>query len=202
MEKIQVEFDENKYNSALRQYQQQATEFKKLVDKVLKLNLQITFAPNDLVQMTENPKAFFVSKIVKEPLNLNGLELNKEKVFDILSLPDELQNVIQEIEQFKISKFFNGHPLYRYAPNFEISENDVIVSQTTKDEIREQFTIYLTNEKQKTAHTHLKNIIENLKALGQVDENFKCDDLFEDYILLYNNGRELKIDFSTLKRIK
>ncbi|GJQ06939.1 hypothetical protein CAPN010_10970 [Capnocytophaga cynodegmi] len=201
MEKIQVEFDENSYNGTLRQYEQQTTEFKKLVDKILGLNLEIAFAPDDLVQMTENPKAFFVSKIVKEPLNLNGLELNKEKVFDILSLPDELQNVIQEIEQFKISKFFKGHPLYKYAPNFEISENEVLVSQTTKDETREQFTIYLTNEKQKTAHTHLKNIIENLKALKQVDKNFKDSDLFHKYILIYNSG-EIKIDFSTLKRIE
>lgn len=201
MEKIKVEFDENSYNGTLRQYEQQTAEFKKLVDRVLGLNLEISFVSDDLVQMTENPKAFFVSKIVKEPLNLNGLELNKEKVFDILSLPDDLQNVIQEIEQFKISKFFNGHPLYKSAPNFEISENEVLVSQRTKDDIREQFTIYLTNERQKNAHTHLKNIIENLKALKQVDKNFKKSDLFHKYILIYNNG-DVKIDFSTLKRIE
>ncbi|WP_042008885.1 hypothetical protein [Capnocytophaga canis] len=199
MEKIQVEFYENGYNSEIQKYKNRATKFKKIVDKVLALGLNIELQKNDLEILFLKPKSFFTSKIVTEPVNINGLTLNKEKVFDILLIPNEIHSLISEIEALKETQE-NGFYIYKEAYFFELSsDNEVTIKHEAEQQIRDKFTIYLTTEKQVKAEKCLKNIIKNLKELQQIEPNFYTDYLFEKY--LKSVSGEIKIDYETLSRI-
>lgn len=116
---------------------------------------------NELEQLLKDPKTFLFGKILGDrTVDLGGVKLDNEKLFDIVEKPkglDELMSLINEHYHRKESINLR---------DYQINEaNQVVVSEERKEALEYLNSVYLTTETQKNAHKALVSIAENLEIL-------------------------------------
>lgn len=187
-----VHFDEQNYLDQISKIEENAGQFQTTIDKINALNLDITFEPGDLVPLFADPTDFFTKKMVTDPMTVNGLNLDSKKVFDLLETPPELKAIIAQIEQSK--------PMY--LQSFVIQENTVIIKPEYLENLKLQYSIFLTNENQRIVYNNLNQIMECLEGIKKVYSNFRPVFLFERYLKTNAESTICKIDFAEIKRIQ
>lgn len=203
-QKIKVGYNEYGYNSTIAEYNTNAAKFQQIIDEIIALNLGITFNENDLIFLTEDPKAFFCEKLISEPMTINGLELDKNKVFEIMKKPAELDRIAENILHIKKHGLPNepGKFLFQFAPLFKILNNTVIISTETESNVSELYSIYIKTEKQKQINDILEIIVLNLNALKQIEFVFNYEDLFKDLITINQTEKITQINYKKVSNIK
>lgn len=162
-EPIEVSFDENEYNQNLAVYESRIEHFQNIIDRIKLAVPSIVFGTNDLTPLFSNPADFFASKIITETTTVGGVELDKTKVFELLSCTDELKQIIAEIEVLNTNqniestlRFFN-----RYAPNYVLDNSDFVeVHPNTLQDIRKANTTYITTETQKGLYNCAEKLVD------------------------------------------
>ncbi len=162
-EPIEVFFDENNYNQNLAMYESRIEHFQNVIDKIKLAVPSILFDVDDLTLLFINPTDFLASKIIIEPTTVGGVELDRTKVFELLSCTDELKQIISEIEVLNTNRnitstlrFFNN-----YAPNYIINNSDVVeIHPNTLQDIRKGNTKFLTTEKQQTLYNCALKLVD------------------------------------------
>lgn len=162
-EPIEVSFDENEYNQNLAVYESRIKHFQNIIDRIKLAVPSIVFGTNDLIPLFSNPADFLASKIITEPTTVGGIELDKTKVFELLSCTDELKQIIAEIEVLNTNqnieptiRFFN-----RYAPNYVLDNSDFVeVHPNTLQDIRKANTTYITTETQQVLYNCAEKLVD------------------------------------------
>ncbi len=179
-----VAFNEYGYNQTLKEYDYYRNHFQTYIDRILSINVDaITIDENDLSELFQNPKGFFVDKIITEPAVINGLTLDKSKTFELLDIPTELKNIISQISDDIIYRENDKkRNFYQYADCFIIDDGIVKVKQSVLDNWENNYSIFITNQKQDTINNSLNTIIEKLKEIAEINNNPDIDFVIERYL--------------------
>jgi len=196
---IKVAFNEYGYNQTLKEYNYYKNHFQTYIDKILSINIDaITIDENDLSELFQNPKGFFVDKIVTEPAVINGLTLDKSKTFELLDIPTELKNIISQISDDIIYR--DNDPkrnFYQYADSFIVDDGIVQVKQSVLDNWENHYSIFITNEKQEIINSSLNTIIEKLNEISELNNNSDIDFVLNKYLDI--NGKNISVNYNNLK---
>lgn len=122
---------------------------------------------NDLNELCIDSKAFFTNILIPDGTEINGLNLNKTKLFEMLELPENVKNDILIIENFLKDWSNTG----RYLQFMEVEENQLKVTAKYLAEIEAQNSIYIETEADKaifnavtTMQTNMQTILQNQKT--------------------------------------
>lgn len=204
MNKLKVDFKKNKHDEDLKKIENTKKELQKIITDIKGLELNITIENTDLDKLINSPKMFFCDKIVNESIKVNGIKLNKEKIFDLMEIPEDINNIIEYIIRLKNDIIAGKQSLYIENLNndFTIINNEINISENALSELKEIHTIYLDNENQIKIFNLLTEIKEKIKAIKEIDPRYyNIEDLFDDYYKLMGNNNFL-IDIDYIKRFR
>jgi hypothetical protein len=204
MNKLKVDFKKNKHDEDLKKFENTKKELQKIITDIKGLELNITIENTDLDKLINSPKMFFCDKIVNESIKVNGIKLNKEKIFDLMEIPEDINNIIEYIIRLKNDIIAGKQSLYIENLNndFTIINNEINISENALSELKEIHTIYLDNENQIKIFNLLTEIKEKIKAIKEIDPRYyNIEDLFDDYYKLMGNNNFL-IDIDYIKRFR
>ena len=201
--KLKVDFEQKQYDKDLGIFEATKNELQKIINDIKTLNLNINLDNGDLETLINSPKIFFCNKLVDEGIIINGIKLNKEKIFDLMEIPNGLNNIIENIITLKnavISKIRNLY-IENLNTNFTITNGKVDISENTLSELKELHTIYLENENQIKVFNLLTEIKNKIKEIKEIDPRCYIEDLFDDYYTIRGQN-DISIDIYYIKKIK
>lgn len=201
--KLKVDFEQKQYDKDLGIFEATKNELQKIINDIKTLNLNINLDNGDLETLINSPKIFFCNKLVDEGIIVNGIKLNKEKIFDLMEIPNGLNNIIENIITLKnavISKIRNLY-IENLNTNFTITNGKVDISENTLSELKELHTIYLENENQIKVFNLLTEIKNKIKEIKEIDPRCYIEDLFDDYYTIRGQN-DISIDIYYIKKIK
>lgn len=201
---VKVGYNEYGFNLTVKEYDEYKLKFQNVVNDIIALNLQnFNFEIDDLTHLFESPKEFFTKKLITEELTVGGIELSKEKIFDLIEIPQKTHDLIKEIED--LTKRFYEHDnklnFYLHTDYFQIVNNIVEIKPEKLDLWRENFSIYLTNEKQVQVNDVLTDISEKLQILKGLNFGFNYDDILERYLRTNDGLKTVEIQHKELGHI-
>jgi len=189
-EPIEISFDENNYNQNLAMYESRIEHFQNIINKIKAAVPNIVFRADDLTPLFINPLDFLASKIITEPTTVGGIELDKVKVFELLSCTDELKQIISEIEvlnsnqETQISqRFLDRHAKYYFINNADAVE----IKQDTLASIKNQNTVYIKTEKQKSLYEAIKKIADAFNEINH-SKLANTGNIQAEFLEFSNNG--------------
>lgn len=185
-EKILIEKNEGAIAGELNQLQAKKQYFQNYVNKILALYL--TVEENDLNLMFENPKAYITDKLTAgENMQVGGLKLNKEKLFDLIEKPAGTNELIQSIEKDLMDRNIREYNIWSVKV-FSVIENEVVIAPAHLEAINNRFSLFIENENQQQAYEKLQGIATLVNELNQLQGlSFKLDDEVSD-LLKVSNG--------------
>lgn len=175
--RIPIEVNEEGLKVAVSNCNTKKDYFQSVIKSIINLHLGVEFDKNDLAYLISNPRNFITSKIVKEPLNIGGMELDKDKVFDFLKLPGALKNIISSIDT----------SLSPHTKNYFITnDNTVEIVPGYLEALEPQYTVYIETPRQKQAYDAINKIAEGITELNEMKSIYHFERI-EKYIS-FNNG--------------
>lgn len=180
-EKILIEKNEGAINGEVNQLQAKKAYFQNYVNKVIALGISVE--ENDLKPLFDNPKAFITDKLTAgESMNVGGLQLNKEKLFDLIEKPAGTNELIQEITKDLLDKSTREFHIWN-VECFKIIENLVVVTPEHLDHINTRFSLFIESENQKQAYEKLQAITKLINEINQLGgKKISLDTELEDLI--------------------
>lgn len=187
--KVALYFNEDGYNENLQTQEKTKEYLQNIIDRIKSLEFT-DFTKISLEDIFLNPKNFFIEQYVKGQTEINGIPLNKEKIFSLMEIPPEVNTIIEEIKAL------------RFAQNiFVLTEKgQIIIKDEFKNTLREQWTIYAHSEKAKKLHDYVKNIYDNLKQIQQITPNINLNDVLGKYININANGNQIEINYTEITK--
>ena len=182
--KVALYFDENGYNENLQTQEETKGYLQNIIDRIKSLEFT-DFTKISLEDIFLNPKNFFIEQYVKGQTEINGIPLNKEKIFSLMEIPPEVNTIIEEIKAL------------RFAQNIFVltEEGQIMIKDEFKNTLREQWTIYAHSEKAKNIYDCVKNIYDKLKEMKQIDPHINLNDILNKYININVNGDQIEINY-------
>lgn len=201
-ERIKIGMNDYGFNLEMREQNDRKQRFQTIINKVIALNLDITFDNDDLTPLFENPKSFFCQKLVSEPMIISGVELDKEKVFDLMKTPPQLTEIINEILHIKQNGLQTAQDnfFFRHSHNFEIKNNVVYLLEDVQEDITDNYSLFLNSEKQKQIKESFDEIVTHLNTLKGLNFGFRLENLFDRYIKESDNV--CRLDLKVISDIK
>jgi hypothetical protein len=166
--KVAIYVDENKISGLVQPQESRIEYFQELVNRYVGLNTGVPLQKADLKPLIENPKEFIAKRLIKEEtLSIGGLQLNFEKMFDIIEKPAGTEELINKIiNDVNVKELMMNQ---RNVDYFEIeNENTVVLNAEYLTKTTEQNTVYLINENQVEAFEVLKTIAESFNTLNGI----------------------------------
>lgn len=184
MSKQLAQFNENEYNAIISDITGKIECLQSFVDAYNKTGLKPLNGTNELMEFFYNSKEFFVKTLTKgEKLTVQNLDLNNEKVFDLINKPKEVTELIEMLKEFNSNKAnINFYQIRLYT----VTENVISVSTETLNNIRTANSIYIDNEKQKEAFELCNDLLKTLNALNEI-KTIHLNNI--DNLIKNNNGR-------------
>lgn len=165
-EKILIEKNEGAIAGELNQLEAKKQYFQSYVNKVIALGL--TVAENDLEQLFENPKAYITDKLTAgENMQVGGLKLNKEKLFDLIEKPAGTNELIQSIEKDLMDRGIREYNIWS-VKIFNVNANEVVINPAQLENINTRFSLFIESENQKQAYEKLQGIASLVNELNQM----------------------------------
>ncbi|WP_395078122.1 hypothetical protein [Flavobacterium sp.] len=180
--KVLIFKDDSQIDREIRQLETHRKFFQKIVDNVQ--NLSIEVQGNEIVELFENPKAFTTDKLTKgEKMQVGGLKLNKEKLFDLIEKPDGLQEVIAEI----LLANNDGSPLHwhlKHLNSFFVENGIVVTNPEYLQDLEREYSIFATTENQVKGFEKLTQIAKlvnevNVLAHGRLSIDERLGEILE-----------------------
>ncbi len=183
--KVALYFDENGYNENLQTQEETKGYLQNIIDRIKEIGLNIDFTKISLEDIFLNPKNFFIEQYVNGQTEINGIPLNKEKIFSLMEIPPEVNTIIEKIKAL------------RFAQNVFVltEEGQIIIKDEFKNTLREQWTIYAHSEKAKKLYDCVKNIYDNLKEIQQKCTQVNLNNILDKYIRINANGDQIEINY-------
>lgn len=171
MEAIKIATNENVIESILAGENRKKQYFQKVVNRFT--NLGIIPNENDLQIIFENPKAYIVDMLTKgEKLTLQGVNIEKEKIFDLIEKPNGTEEVIKELlEDINNERF--QYDTISQAYNYIIVKNVVMYSDEFLKRIERENSVYIENKNQQKGFELLSKIVNLINEVNGLDVNSK-----------------------------
>ena len=118
---------------------------------------------SDLNSLCIDSKAFFTDILIPDGTEINGLNINKTKLFEMLELPENVKNDIFIIEDFLKDWKNTG----RYLQFMEVEENQLKVTEKYLAEIEAQNSIYIETEADKAIFNAVTEIKNNMEIIWE-----------------------------------
>ena len=198
--KILIEKNEGAINGEINQLKNAQNYFQGYLNKLISLRIK-EIKSNDLVELFENPKTFITDKLTKgENLQVAGMNLNKEKVFELLEKPEGTNSLISEIEADNSDKSKREHFIWNIR-NYKIENNEVIVTPEAIEFIADRHSVFIENEAQQLAYDKLKKIEKLINEINELQDRKMSIDLeISDFMKKDNNL--FKLDSNFIKSFK
>jgi hypothetical protein len=182
--KVALYFDENGYNENLQTQEETKGYLQNIIDRIKSLGFT-DFTKISLEDIFLNPKNFFIEQYVKGQTEINGIPLNKEKIFSLMEIPPEVNTIIEKIKALRFTR--NVFVL--------TGTGQIMIKDEFKNTLREQWTIYAHSEKAKKLHDCIKNIYDNLKEIQQECTQVNLNNVLDRYIRINANGTQIEINY-------
>lgn len=210
-QKVKVAVNKTDFNLALATSEGRIEFYQSVIDQIKELIPDFTFNPNDLQLLFSNPKAYLVDNIIKEPTKIAGLDLCKNKVFELLADSDRLQIIVNNVDELKSNNSYSvdssnisdfKRNLDVCSPDYEITEENVVIfKQAAKEKLEDLYSIYLKTEKQKTAYDSLQIILAEFNKLNSMYGRSHIK-FIEENIVQNSHGEMKGIDYSNLHTLE
>lgn len=166
-ERILIKKNEGAINGAINELESTKQYFQNYVNKVIALG--ITVAENDLKPLFDNPKCFMTDKLTAgENMQVGGLTLNKEKLFDLIEKPTGTDSLINDILKDGTDKNKREFHIWKVSL-FSINQNKVVVNPDQLELINKQHSIFIENENQKTGFEKVQQIVLLINEINQLE---------------------------------
>lgn len=168
---IKVHFDENEYNLKLSDFEGRCEYFQNVIESLKLIKSNIEFESEDLTPLFNDTKKYLVSKFVPEQTKIAGLELSKDRIFDLLDCAKDLENVISKIQSLNTNNanLDNKKNLYSVTKYYFINvSGEVEVKESLKEKLKNDFSVFVKTEKQKEAYQSLEIIVQEIKKLSSI----------------------------------
>lgn len=182
--KVALYFNEDGYNENLQTQEETKGYLQNIIDRIKSLGFT-DFTKISLEDIFLNPKNFFIEQYVKGQTEINGIPLNKEKIFSLMEIPPEVNIMIEEIKALRFTR--NVFVL--------TGTGQIMIKDEFKNTLREQWTIYAHSEKAKKLHDCIKNIYDNLKEIQQECTQVNLNNVLGRYIRINANGTQIEINY-------
>ena len=185
--KVALYFNENGYNENLQTQEETKGYLQNIIDRIKSLGFT-DFTKISLEDIFLNPKNFFIEQYVKGQTEINGIPLNKEKIFSLMEIPPEVNTIIEEIKALRFTR--NVFVL--------TGTGQIMIKDEFKNTLREQWTIYAHSEKAKKLHDCIKNIYDTLKQIQQIAPYIDLNNVLGKYININANGDQIEINYKEI----
>lgn len=221
-QKIKVSTNDEELQLQLAKFEGRIEFYQNVINSIKEIVPDFVFASDDLKLLFVNPKAFLVDRIITEPTTIGGLELSKDKVFEILEDSARLKSVVDYVEQLKrnvkvkygssintpVGQFSeqihiheNERNLHVYTQYYEINPQDeVILKQSSIESLENQYSIFVQTQRQKDAHDSLLIILQELKKLGNTYKRSYIKFIEENFVR--NQDEFLGINYKYLHSLE
>ena len=190
-----IYFNQNNYDNIINEMTQKIEFLQDFVDRYNAFNL-LPLNGFELQELFTNPKELLIKKITRgEKLNIGGLKMNDEKLFELLEKPKGMIELVDDLIEF--SKDRTKVSFYKVG-NYSIENNKIILSEERLTAYKEANTTYLTSQNQKNAFAIIENIITSLNQLKTLT-NINVENL-SNFVLVENDG--FKFNPAGIKNIK
>ena len=190
-----IYFNQNNYDNIINEMTQKIEFLQDFVDRYNAFNL-LPLNGLELQELFTNPKELLIKKITRgEKLNIGGLKMNDEKLFELLEKPKGMIELVDDLIEF--SKDRTKVSFYKVG-NYSIENNKIILSEERLTAYKEANTTYLTSQNQKNAFAIIENIITSLNQLKTLT-NINVENL-SNFVLVENDG--FKFNPAGIKNIK
>jgi hypothetical protein len=179
-EKVLLSTAEHMISSELNSYSLPEKYFKECLKNYSKLGLKPLEA-KDLNTLIENPKAFIIQQITHgESLNIGGLKMNPEKLFEIIEKPPGTEEFIESLLKDKQDKWIREGSHFRVDCFVVSNGTEIEICPKLKTSITEKHSIFLECENQKKALEILDILAENMNKLFELktSNEFHHDNFF------------------------
>lgn len=162
--KVLLHKNQNLIDNEINQQQHIIKYFQGYIDKVVALGFKVN--DNDLEPLFENPKAYITAKITDgQNLQVGGLTLNKEKLFDLIEKPEGTNEFIESVTKDLSKNDILEHYIFR-AHRFSVSNNKVVLKKEILEEIDNRHSIFIQSENQQNGYN---KIVELAKLVNEIN---------------------------------
>lgn len=198
-EKQLIAKNEGKINSEIQQLNPTKEYLQGYVNKVIALGINV--AENDLELLFSNPKAYITDKLTAgETMQVGGLKLDKEKLFDLIEKPTGTNDLIESIIKDNQNTSTREYHIWKIN-QFTVSSDLVTIKQTALDHIQERNSLFVENENQKTGFEKLQQITQLINEINQLDG--QKIDLNTDLVdLMEKSNNRFEVKPQTVKRFR
>lgn len=162
--KVLLHKNQNLIDNEINQQQHIIKYFQGYIDKVVALGFKVN--DNDLEPLFENPKAYITAKITDgQNLQVGGLTLNKEKLFDLIEKPDGTNEFIESVDKDLSKNDIREHYIFR-AHRFSVSCNKVVLKKEILEELDNRYSVFIQNENQQNGYN---KIVELAKLVNEIN---------------------------------
>lgn len=164
--KVLLAKNQSGIDSEILQNQTHQNYFQECVNDVLALG--VTMQENDLLRFFENPKAYITDKLTAgENMQVGGLKLNKEKLFDLIEKPTGTNELIEKIELDKQKQYFNQFTILT-ANRFKIIENIVSLNSEFMERIETMYSLYIETENQQNGYNKVIQLVNLINEINEI----------------------------------
>lgn len=201
-EKVLLHTNDAQINNELSGQKLSQAYFKPFVEKYNLLGLK-PLEEKDLNPLFDNPKAFLTQQITHgESLNIGGLKMNPEKLFEIIEKPvgtDELiSQIVKDKGNHEIAKANHWHSDHMIITNGDTVE----ICPKVKNSITERCSLYIENEAQQEAFDLIDVIAKNINRLNELTPRNRIpQDVFFSQIISFREGKYQK-EFTAVRYFK
>ncbi|OAE92120.1 hypothetical protein [Flavobacterium psychrophilum] len=153
-------------DNEINQLSTQKAYFQNYLDKVILLN--ITVQENDLIQLFENPKAYITEKLTQgENLQVGGLSLNKEKLFDLIEKPVGTNELIESIIKDTQNQSIREGNIW-LANRFIIDNNEVVINPEIINQITARHSLFIKTENQQNGYNKVIQLVDLINEINEI----------------------------------
>ncbi len=163
--KVLLHKNQNLIDNEINQQQHIIKYFQGYIDKVVALGFKVN--DNDLEPLFENPKAYITAKITDgQNLQVGGLTLNKEKLFDLIEKPEGTNEFIESVTKDLSKNDILEHYIFR-AHRFSVSNNKVVLKKEILEELDNRHSIFIQSKNQQNGYN---KIVELAKLVNEINQ--------------------------------
>lgn len=188
MEPILIYKNESAIKNEKAQMQLTQKFWQNIVDKYNDIGLgeDKNLTGNDLVLFVANPKSFIVDKVTQgENLTIGSMAINKNKAFEILELPAQLYQIINEVENIKLGHHTSNFLIRNQTTNFIVNNGIVEFTENYIQYIEKMHSIFIVTSEQKKAWELMQEIATKMNDLRSITSNKGYTLYIEDMKLFF-----------------
>lgn len=174
MKPVLIFVDNNEVETETNRLEQTQYFLQSIVDRfnALALGADAKLKDRDLIALFAGPKPFIVDKVTKgESLSIGALSISKEKAFEILELPQDLHNVLIDVDGARLGTTHDRFLHRNQVDKFVIIDEVVEISEDFLKGIIKKNSIYLKTIEELKAWELMKEIANKLNELRDITKN-------------------------------